>query len=247
MTTTLTTPAPTAAPGSVRIPATFATNDLLQRAIEAAEVQSDRTTRIMVVAGLKGGLGKTTSAILMALAWHRQGKKVAVLDADPMSQSARSWAADAEAKGTPLPFPIIPFAQIGLAEHVATHLIGCYDVIIIDTGGDGDRLMREACRVASDLLMVIGPDEIDLKRLPATWKTASIVAQETDRDFTAHVLLVRCPTSSTMADTARGQLAEVHIEPLRVTVPNQVMYRRAYGTLPDDLGAYTVVREELDA
>lgn len=232
-------------PTGLRVQPTFASQSALEQAIQEATATGTTKTRVMVFAGLKGGLGKTTSAMALALALHAIGLSVVVIDADPLSQTARTWAADCESQSDPLPFRVVGYAMTGLAEYVTNEFIGLLDVVIIDTGADGERLMRDACRIADDLVMVMGPDDADLKRLPATWQTAHLVAAETGRAFSAHVLLVRCPTSSTMKAAAVENLAKVGITPLSVSVPQAVMYRRMSGTHPQDIGAYTYVAEEL--
>ena len=62
---------------------------------------------IVAIVNLKGGVGKTTSAIALATAASRQGLEVRVLDADPQG-SATMWADLAEEAGEPLPFEVGP-------------------------------------------------------------------------------------------------------------------------------------------
>lgn len=62
---------------------------------------------IISTINLKGGVGKTTTAIALATAAVRDGKDVELYDCDPQS-SASLWAMMAEEAGDPLPFPVTP-------------------------------------------------------------------------------------------------------------------------------------------
>ena len=59
---------------------------------------------IVAVVNIKGGVGKTTTAIALATLAARAGLDTVVLDADEQS-SASLWAWNAEQDGRPLPFP----------------------------------------------------------------------------------------------------------------------------------------------
>lgn len=62
---------------------------------------------IISTINLKGGVGKTTTAIALATAAVRDGKDVELYDCDPQS-SASLWAMMAEEAGDSLPFPLRP-------------------------------------------------------------------------------------------------------------------------------------------
>lgn len=53
----------------------------------------------------KGGVGKTTSAMMVASAASRKGQKVTVYDTDPQGSASR-WAEIAQQRNDPLPFEV---------------------------------------------------------------------------------------------------------------------------------------------
>lgn len=65
-----------------------------------------RIPRIIAMANMKGGVGKTASTICTALALSRLGRKVEVRDIDPQG-SATLWASKVRAAGDPLPFDVL--------------------------------------------------------------------------------------------------------------------------------------------
>ena len=60
---------------------------------------------IVSAMNLKGGVGKTTTAMSLATLATREDKDVEVYDCDPQS-SASFWALLADQNNDPLPFPV---------------------------------------------------------------------------------------------------------------------------------------------
>ena len=62
--------------------------------MKEVEMNNTHVPRIIAMANMKGGVGKTTSTICTAIALTRLGMKVEVRDIDPQG-SATLWAAKA--------------------------------------------------------------------------------------------------------------------------------------------------------
>lgn len=94
------------------------------------------TTRIVAIAGQKGGVGKTTTTMNLAAVLSEHAR-VLVVDVDAQQQNATEWA---EAGGEAIPFD---FASEDDPRILSQLRSADYDVILVDTPGslrDGDVL-----------------------------------------------------------------------------------------------------------
>jgi chromosome partitioning protein len=81
-----------------------------------------RTTRVLVVANQKGGVGKTTTAVNMAAALAQLGMRVLVVDLDPQGNASTALSID-HAEGTPGIYDVL----IGGAA-ISSVVVECKDV-----------------------------------------------------------------------------------------------------------------------
>lgn len=113
----------------------------------------------------KGGTGKTTLALNIAVEAMRRGLTVAVIDLDPQP-SACAWGDLRGKRDEPM---VIDAKPSRLASAVETaRAQGGLDLLIIDTGGRTEEGAFAAAK-ASDLVVVpIQASAVDLKSIPAT-------------------------------------------------------------------------------
>ena len=102
--------------------------------------------RIITVTSLKGGAGKTTTALHLA-AYYQQSSPTLLVDADP-NRSLREWVS----RGPGLPFQVI--GEASLAKEA-----GQYETIIIDTKGRPERDDLDDMIAGSDLIIVPCPPD----------------------------------------------------------------------------------------
>lgn len=113
----------------------------------------------------KGGTGKTTLALNIAVEAMRRGFTVAVIDLDPQP-SACAWSDLRATRDEPVVIDAKP-SRLAAAVETARAQDGL-DLLIIDTGGRTEEGAFAAAK-ASDLVVVpVQPSAVDLKSIPAT-------------------------------------------------------------------------------
>jgi chromosome partitioning protein len=153
---------------------------------------------ILTIANLKGGAGKTTTAVHLAAEGHKRGLRVLLADADPQ-RSALTWADLASEAGHAGP------VVVGVSGNLHTtvpKMAGDYDLTIIDAPPRGDATTRAAVVVADMTVIPIGPSPVDVWAASAT--VALIREAEAVRpDLRAAVLLTRLQARQGLSAQAR--------------------------------------------
>jgi chromosome partitioning protein len=116
---------------------------------------------VLAILGQKGGNGKTTTALGLAVAATLTGRSVAVIDLDPQTTAA-NWS-DRRAKDT----PAVVSCQVSRLPHVlrAAASRGA-DLAIIDTAGKSTDASIAAAKAADFVLLPIQPQLYDIETLP---------------------------------------------------------------------------------
>lgn len=121
--------------------------------------------RTLAVLSRKGGTGKTTVAVHMAVAAENAGHKTLIADLDPQ-HSASDWYAERLARTKT---PAVTEARVG---SLFTHRLAAqregYDLMVIDTRPSTDIECVEAVRWADACLIVVRPCYFDLKAIVRT-------------------------------------------------------------------------------
>jgi chromosome partitioning protein len=197
-------------------------------------VLSDLKMRLGVV-NLKGGTGKTVTAIHLAAALAGHGRTFLV-DADPQG-SALSWSEEAGE----LPFAVVGLPVRDLHRRLGQLLPGVVNAVI-DTP-PGDRAIVRSAIAAVDIVVVpISPSIMDLDRLQPT---LDLIA-EVDAVKPLHVcvLLTRVRAATKSGRLAREVLEDVGVSLLTAQIPLRESLNTSFGTIPSE-PSYGVVLEEL--
>lgn len=176
--------------------------------------------KVIVVAQQKGGSGKTTLAVNLAIALVQQGLRVAMVDSDPQGSLGRWFMARLERDGA----ADVEFATAsawGVA-YECRKLRASHDVVIVDTPPKADSDLRPALREADLVLVPVMASQMDLW---ATDGVLDLVARESGR---ALIILNRMATGTRLADqiaAAAEQVARV----AEARLANRVAYAETLG------------------
>lgn len=134
----------------------------------------------IAVVSQKGGSGKTTLAVHLAVAATAEGKVACIIDTDPQATAA-AWGdwrqgADPEVITTPPP-------RLARTLEDARKLGA--DLVVIDTPPHADAAAREAARLADIVLVPCRPRAFDLHAIQATADLASSTGTQTFVVFNA--------------------------------------------------------------
>ena len=114
--------------------------------------------QVIAVAGRKGGVGKTTTAVHLAGTLAERGRKVVLIDADTQG-SAAHWAAPGI---LPMPVKKLPVQSDTVGEWVRTIRGLKADIVVVDLPPHLDAAFGAALGLSDLVLLPCGPSGIDL-------------------------------------------------------------------------------------
>lgn len=202
-------------------------------------------TRVVTIANLKGGTGKSTTVAHIGHALATRGYRVSMVDADPQASLVR-WAGLAgwEIPVIGLPTPTLHRQLWGVIDSNRT------DVVLIDTPPLEERegVVASALRIATDVIVPMAPTMMELDRIGPVWAALEAAAGYRDDDPRAYVLLTRTVPRASSTDMIRSLLTDQGHHVLTATVPRLERYAQAFGDAiaPSD-GPYGAVVSEVEA
>ena len=111
----------------------------------------------------KGGAGKTTMAIHLAIEGHRRGLKTLLIDVDTQASAAKIM----DRRGDDPP-DVATEAAGRLEKALQAAKAEGYDLVVVDTAPQADRAASQAARVADMVVAPVQPSIVDLDAVDAT-------------------------------------------------------------------------------
>jgi chromosome partitioning protein len=170
--------------------------------------------------GQKGGTGKTTAAIGLAVAAFRAGQVVAIIDLDPQA-TATNWKDRREADN-----PAVVSAQASrLRQTLDVARDGGAEFVIIDTAGRNDDSALNAARLSDLVLIPTRANIVELETLRAVADLLKLAGNPP-----AFVVLNGIhPTATKQAEEARETVQQLFG---LVCAPAYLCHRAAYAEAP---------------
>lgn len=177
---------------------------------------------IIVVGNQKGGVGKSTLTVNLAVAWQQAGKSVVIVEADPSVFTVSTWADDREEANLP---PILTVKKTGKLKEALRNLDQQYEVVLVDLPGKDSPEMRSALLAADLFLIPSQPTQADID---ATINLAPIVEAvgEYNEEMKTAVVINRLTTHARSTELAEATEALGQV--FETIFPQAVYDRKAF-------------------
>lgn len=164
--------------------------------------------KVITVAQQKGGAGKTTLAVNLAVEFLQRGQRVALLDTDPQGSLGRWFMARRERGAEGLEFST---ASAWGVSYECEKLRKTNDLVIIDTPPKVDADLRPALREADLVLIPVAGSHVDL------WAVDGVLDLVTREGANALLILNRWnPATRLSEDVATAAASKAQVATARL-------------------------------
>lgn len=200
---------------------------------------------LMILAALnqKGGSGKTTLAVHLAMALVRQGARVLLIDADPQG-SALDWSV---ARTVAPALPVLGLPKPVLHREVPA-LAADYDHVVIDGPPQVADVTRSAVLASDVVLIPVQPSGLDV------WGAAAVVSLLAEAtmvrpNLKAAFVISRKMVNTALARDVPGTLADYRLSTLKASLAQRVAFAESLGAglTVFDLNPRSVASAEVEA
>lgn len=179
-------------------------------------ISQDVYMKTVTIVAEKGGCGKTSLSIHLAVAAAIKGKETVLVDLDPQA-SASKWGDSREAES-----PVVISCQASRLEKVLeTAKDGGAQLVVIDTAPHSESSALAAIRAADLILIPCQPSILDLRAIANTIDLVKLAKK------TATVVLNCVPTRGSLGDEAAEAIKEYNIPVAPVRICERTAFVRS--------------------
>ncbi|AUH35063.1 ParA family partition ATPase [Paracoccus tegillarcae] len=178
--------------------------------------------KIITVAQQKGGSGKTTVAVNVAVALRSRGHSVALIDTDPQGSMGRWFMERIEAFEEDEALEFSTSSAWG-ASYESEKLKKRFDFVIIDTPPKIDSDLRPALRVADLVIVPVAASHVDL------WATEGVLDLAKREKAPVLIVLNRTKSNTRLGAEIAQKAAELGADIAETQLANRVAYAETLG------------------
>lgn len=188
---------------------------------------------IILCGNEKGGVGKTTLAVNLAVAFAQAGYDVCLVDTD-IQGSATTWQRERESAGVS---PRITVCSMqGRMGNDLLAMAGKYDLVIVDAGGRDAIEIRQSAVVADLWLIPLAATHVDMWALKSALALCQSLEEQLGKAPRATIVINKVHTLPTIKDADELEAAILADELLHKYVPacpvrisDRLTYARCFG------------------
>ncbi|MEX0348688.1 MAG: ParA family partition ATPase [Paracoccaceae bacterium] len=176
---------------------------------------------VITIAQQKGGSGKTTMAVNLAVAFARSGKTVALMDTDPQGSAGRWFMTRVEDRED----PGVEFSTASAwgVTYEVRKLSDAHDIVIIDTPPKADSDLRPALRACDLVLVPVATSHLDL------WAVETILELADRESKPAMMVMTRARAGTRLGADVTEKAAELAADVADAALANRVVYAETLG------------------
>jgi chromosome partitioning protein len=182
---------------------------------------------IISVINLKGGVGKTTLAINLAVSFAHKGKKVCIVDTDKEQLSAVKWSSQRD--DDKLHIAVITVGE-KLVREVQNHAKN-FDIVILDGSPQLGELANNTLIVSDIVLVPVANSVLEfwsMDNFAQRFKQAKQFKEAVGGSLIGLCVFNRCNEKQNLSKEMKEALKQFQeFEPIKTTIADRIAYKEA--------------------